>query len=81
MYSKDKRLSVVITLNIIFKYTKKKKKVKKGIIFISVYKWGWNCHWENRTGEGEQHGMGIAYRMDAKVILNFHCAVSEAFLL
>lgn len=28
MYSKDKRLSVVITLNIIFKYTKKKKKTK-----------------------------------------------------
>lgn len=36
MYSKDKRLSVVITLHIIFKYTKKKKKVKKGIIFTSV---------------------------------------------
>lgn len=29
MYSKDKRLSVVITLHIIFKYTKKKKKWKK----------------------------------------------------
>lgn len=77
MYSKDKRLSLFITLNITFKYTKNKKCESRHQFHFSL-KMGLELPLREQYGRRTTWNGHKSYM---KVILNFHCVMSETFLL